>query len=195
MTEQFANNASTPLNGNHNNSTTTLLVTNGTPFSQSGTFRILVESEIMLVTAISGNTMTVVRGQEGTSAVSHLSGVTVTQIITAAGVQQLKLDTQVLAWTNMSWSSTKTGNYSVQASDQGIPVDTTGGAITITLPSSPTDGEKHLIADVAGTANVNNISVSGNGHTIVGFSTYTITGQYNVLEVTYHLGKTVWMIT
>jgi hypothetical protein len=190
MTEQFSNNASTPLNGGINNVVTTIVVTNGTPFSQSGTFRILVESEIMLVTAIAGNTMTVVRGQEGTSAVSHLSGVTVSQIITAAGVQQLKQD----VW-NLAWLSTKTSNYSVLASDQGIPVDTTSGAITITLPSSPIDGERHLIADVSGTANTNNISVSGNGHTIVGLSTYIMTGQYNVLEVTYHLGKTVWMIT
>src|SRR5579864_9328745 len=92
MTEQFANNASTTLNGAIDNVTTTVNVTSGAPFSQSGTFRVIVESEIMQVTAISGNVITVVRGQEGTSASSHVGGTVITQIMTAAAMAQFKTD-------------------------------------------------------------------------------------------------------
>lgn len=69
--EQLKNNASTTLNGAHNNSTTSLVVTDGNVFPASGNFRILVGSEIMLVTARSSNTLTVTRGYEGTTATSH----------------------------------------------------------------------------------------------------------------------------
>lgn len=95
MTEQFANNASTTLNGAINNSTTTVVVTNGSVFSQSGTFRVIVDSEIMLVSAISGNTLTVARGQEGTSAASHLTAAIITQIVTSGALAQFKLDTSI----------------------------------------------------------------------------------------------------
>lgn len=96
MTEQFANNASTTLNGALNNSSTSVAVTNGAPFSQSGTFRVIVDSEIMIVNSIAGNTLSVSRGQEGTTAVSHLSGAVITQIVTAGALTQMRTDiTQV----------------------------------------------------------------------------------------------------
>lgn len=84
-TEKFANNAQTTLNGTINNSTTSVVVTSATGFPSSGNFRIRVGDEIMLVTAVSGTTFTVTRGSESTSAVSHISGVTVTHIITKGG--------------------------------------------------------------------------------------------------------------
>lgn len=92
MTEQFANNASSILNGSIDNVTTTINVQNGNPFSNSGTFRILIDSEIMIVTAHSGTTMTVIRGQEGTVATTHNSGATVTQIITSGSLAQFRAD-------------------------------------------------------------------------------------------------------
>ena len=90
--EQFANNASTTLNGSINNSTTSVVVGNATGFPASGNFRIIVESEIMLVTAVSGNTFTVTRGSESTTAASHNSGVGVKHILTAGAVQQYRAD-------------------------------------------------------------------------------------------------------
>jgi len=69
--EQLKNNAATTLNGAHNSSTTSLAVTDGSVFPSSGNFRILVGSEIMLVTSRSSNTLTVTRGSEGTTAASH----------------------------------------------------------------------------------------------------------------------------
>lgn len=88
MTERFANNASTTLNGSINNSTTTVVVSSAVGFPTSGNFRILVDSELMLVTAVSGNTFTVTRAIESTGAASHTSGVNITHIITAGGLGQ-----------------------------------------------------------------------------------------------------------
>lgn len=96
--------------------------------------------------------------------------------------------------TNIGWGTTQTANFSVSAGDTYIPVDTTTTAVTITLPASPDNGERHIIADVGGNAATNNITVSGNGHNIIGSASYIITGPYNVLEVAYHTGKAIWVI-
>ena len=51
-----------------------------------GDFRILIESEIMKVTGVSGTTMTVARHQEGTSAAAHMSGTDVKHILTVGAL-------------------------------------------------------------------------------------------------------------
>lgn len=70
-TEQYANFASTTLNGSISNSATSITVTDGSVFPSSGDFAILIENELMVCTARSTNTLTVARGQEGTTAASH----------------------------------------------------------------------------------------------------------------------------
>jgi hypothetical protein len=92
MVEQFANNASSTLASGIDNSTTSITLVDASKFSTTGTYRVVVESEIMQVTARSSNVLTVVRGSEGTIAASHGSGAFVTQIMTAAGVQQFRSD-------------------------------------------------------------------------------------------------------
>lgn len=94
--EQFTNNASTTLNGGINNSVTSITVTDGSVFPSSGNFRIIVESEIMVVTARSTNTLTVVRGQEGTAAASHSDSIVVTHIVTADSLDRLGKDNVIL---------------------------------------------------------------------------------------------------
>lgn len=87
--EQYANSAKTTLNGAINNSTTTVIINSATGFPTSGNFRILVEAEIMLVTAVSGNTFTVTRGVESTTGASHADGLNVTHILTSASLKAL----------------------------------------------------------------------------------------------------------
>ncbi len=89
-TEKLANNASTTLNGNINNSTTSVVVTSASGFPTSGNFRILIGNEILLVTAVSGTTFTVAtRGSiESTGAASHATGSQVTHILTAGALAQ-----------------------------------------------------------------------------------------------------------
>ena len=136
MTEQFANNASTTLNGALNNSSTTVNVTNGTPFSQSGTFRVIVDSEIMIVTAIAGNTMTVLRGQEGSAAVSHLSGAIITQIVTAGALTQLKTDVTQVGVLHAGSGNPNTFPSFVQGANAGG----NGSLVNVTTTSAVTAG-------------------------------------------------------
>ena len=62
MAEQFKNLASTTLSADIDNSTTSVGVASAMGFT-GGDFRILVDSEIMKVTGVSGTSLTVVRHQ------------------------------------------------------------------------------------------------------------------------------------
>ena len=94
--EQFTNNAATTLNGGITNSTTSITVTSGSVFPSSGNFRVLVDSEIMICTARSTNTLTVTRGAEGTTAVSHSDGAAISHILTSGSLGRLNQDNQSL---------------------------------------------------------------------------------------------------
>jgi hypothetical protein len=85
MAEKFKNLASTTLNGDIDDTTTSVVVNSAMGFS-GGDFRILIESEIMKVTGVSGTTLTVARHQEGTSAAAHLSGTDVKHILTVGAL-------------------------------------------------------------------------------------------------------------
>lgn len=89
MAEQYANNP-TPaatLGSGINNSVTSLSISSATGFPASGTFRIRIDDEIIIVGAISGTTLsTLTRGAEGTTGASHSSGAAVNIVLTASGV-------------------------------------------------------------------------------------------------------------
>lgn len=65
--------------------------------------------------------------------------------------------------------SVQTSNFAASAGN-AYPVNTTSGAITVTLPASPTAGQQIQIIDYAGTANTNNITVNPNGKKINGIA-------------------------
>lgn len=86
--ELYSNNVQTTLNmaGNLSSGATSMVVSNASGFPASGNFRILVESELILVTSVSGTMWTITRGIEGSTVASHLNGVIVTHILTAASL-------------------------------------------------------------------------------------------------------------
>lgn len=84
--ERIANDATSTLSGAIDNSTTSVVVSDASTFPSEGDFRILIDSEIMLVTAVSGSTFTVVRNQEGTLAASHDAGQAVIHLATRDGM-------------------------------------------------------------------------------------------------------------
>lgn len=92
MREQFANAASVVLAANTTSGATSLSVSDASKFPTSGQFRILIDSEYLLVTAVSGTTFTVTRGAEGTTAASHVAPAAVTQILTLGGLTQWARD-------------------------------------------------------------------------------------------------------
>lgn len=92
MSEKYTNNGASTLNGGINNSTTTVVVTSAASFPTTGNFRILIDSEIMLVTTVSSNTFTVTRAHENTAAASHSDLAVVTHIFTAGAIDAIRSD-------------------------------------------------------------------------------------------------------
>lgn len=89
-TEQFANRPITTLNGAISGVDTSIVVQDASLFPLTPQFRVLVESEYMLVTGVAGNTFTVTRGVEGSANVPHISGVSVIHILTAGALDELR---------------------------------------------------------------------------------------------------------
>jgi hypothetical protein len=85
MAETFKNLANTLLDGGIDDTVTTITVDSAMGFT-AGDFRILIDSEIMKVTAVSGLDLTVSRHQEGTTAVSHANDAPVYHILTAGAL-------------------------------------------------------------------------------------------------------------
>lgn len=85
--EIMQNNTSDTLSASCLTTDATISVTNGSKFPSSGDFHVLVDTEIMLVTARSTNTLTVSRGQEGTTAAGHSASAVITLILTAASLK------------------------------------------------------------------------------------------------------------
>lgn len=52
--------------------------------------------------------------------------------------------------------------------NEGYLVDTSSSAITITLPSSPSEGKCVMIKDIKSSASTNNITINRNGNNIEG---------------------------
>ena len=65
------------------------------------------------------------------------------------------------------WQPVITTNTTATAS-QGFFVNTSGGAVTLTLPATPTRGDEVSFVDYAGTAATNNITIGRNGENIQG---------------------------
>ena len=73
-----ANPQTTTLNGAINDSTTTIVLTSSTNFPSTGTNHVLIGTEEISYTGISGNTLTgVTRGVRNTTAASHSDGATI----------------------------------------------------------------------------------------------------------------------
>ncbi len=98
MTEQYIDSYTTPdttLSGGISNVAPSLTVASlppGIGLDPFGQFRIKIDAEILLVTAVGGAgnlTWTVTRGVDGTTAASHSTGAAVNIILTASGLRLL----------------------------------------------------------------------------------------------------------
>src|SRR5258708_35519973 len=100
--ENVTNYVTTTLNmpGGLTAGATSITIASAAGFPTSGQYRILMDSEIALVTAGQGTLVwTVTRGQEGTSAASHVNSATVANPLTSTALKNLSLGNGLaLAW-------------------------------------------------------------------------------------------------
>lgn len=92
--EQLKNLADSKLASAMDSTQTTLTVLSGEgdKFPSVGNFRVTVDDEIMLCTARSNDTLTVVRGVEGTTAAAHSAGAEVVHTLTKEGLDNYLLE-------------------------------------------------------------------------------------------------------
>ena len=68
----------------------------------------------------------------------------------------------------VNWTTVQTSSVNPAVAGTGYPMNTTSGALTVTLPASPTAGQLISIVDYAGTFATNNLTINPNGNKIVG---------------------------
>jgi len=110
--EILVNDFTTTLNGSISSGATSLVV-NDSPTSAmtAGQFRVRIDDELFLVTAVGGSgnkTWTVSPGQESTTQASHSSGVSVYVVVTAGGIDQWKRDQPAGAITQKDFAQSVT---------------------------------------------------------------------------------------
>jgi hypothetical protein len=93
----------------------------------------------------------------------------------------------------VDWDTTaKTASFTA-VSGNGYFVNTTSGAITVTLPASPSAGDIVAVSDYNGTALTNSITIGRNGSNINGdASDYIITKAYSAVTFVYVDGTVGW---
>src|SRR6056300_750850 len=71
---------------------------------------------------------------------------------------------------DISWQSviTASGGSNTAVAGEGYFIDTTSNTHTVTLPASPSIGDKIAIKDYAGTFGTNNLTIGRNGNNIQG---------------------------
>lgn len=166
LPELFANNYATTLGtAIADGTTTTMTVAAGAPaaLQGSGQFRVLVESEWMIVTAVGGSpftSWTVTRGAEGSTAVAHANGVAVTHIVTSGAIGVLSDPVTATPGLRSLGSGAQ----------QAMPGDTFTRAVSLTA---------------AGTAlSVTNNATIGGTLAVTGTATFgTYTGQSSIVTL------------
>lgn len=88
---------------------------------------------------------------------------------------------------------TKTGNYTTLATDQYVLVDSTGGAVTITLSSAnATQYQIYHVTDWKGQSATNNITLTPSSGTINGAASKIINSAFGSIDVLFD--GTNWLI-
>ena len=94
-----------------------------------------------------------------------------------------------------------TSDYLIVNTNTAVDVDTTGlvvvdsssGTVDITLPSTPTDGAKLEVVWYTG---ANQVTIKGNGKTILGSPDFPIPFQKDAFKLTYCAGTVAeWVVT
>ena len=132
------------------------------------------------------NCGTVTLGDSGDT-ITIPAGATITNSGTASGFG---------ATGSASWTTTvKTGDFTAVAGE-GYFVDTSSGAVTVTLPSSPSAGNVVAISDYARNSATNNITIGRNSQPIGGVAQdHKITDDGLAVTLIYINSTKGWIVT
>ena len=79
---------------------------------------------------------------------------------------------------------------------EGFMVDSSGGPVQVTLPATAAIGDTVRIADIAGSFQTNNCTISRNGHNIMGLAhDLTLDKQYTSIGLLYTNATYGWILT
>ena len=96
---------------------------------------------------------------------------------------------------NPAWQSVVTG-HTTMVSDRGYFVNTTGGAITMTLPTSPSIGDFVSIVDYAGTFDTNICTIGRASQKIMGASAdMTVSTERAAFTLVFTDATHGWLLT
>lgn len=179
MAVKFTNNAATTLAAGINNSVTSIAVTDGSVFPTItgsdyfyATFDDGTNKEIVKVTARSSNTLTVVRGQDSTSARAFSSGdkaelrivaALLADVIAGVGSSALNVDTFSGngSATAFTLSTTPAGEDNLIVFIEGVyqnPGDFTLSGTTLTFDVAPANSRNIIVYHVAALVSGNNLT-------------------------------------
>ena len=178
MAVKFTNNAATTLAAGINSSVTSISVTDGSVFpALTGsdhfyvTFDDTTNREIVKVTARSGNTLTVVRGQDNTTAQAFNSGDKAELRVVAALLEDVKTDVSSTLTVDTFTGDGSTTAFTLSvapASEDNLivfiegvyqnPGDFTLSGTTLTLDVAPANSRKIIVYHVAALVSGNNLT-------------------------------------
>jgi hypothetical protein len=75
-----------------------------------------------------------------------------------------------------------------------VKADTSGGAITLTLPASPNDNDQIIVWDITGSFNSNNCTIDGNGKHVMGDNTCVLDIDNKEYHIIYDDNSSEWRI-
>ena len=94
-----------------------------------------------------------------------------------------------------SWQTVITADPANAVAGNGYFCDTSGGAFTVTLPTSPALGDEISFVDYAGTFDTNNLTIGRNGNPIQGAaSDLTVSVERAGLTLVYVDGTEGWLL-
>lgn len=141
-------------------------------------------AEIVRVTAVSTDTLTITRAQEGSSARTVVVGDQITATVTAKTLTDIESGYVPIV--------AKTANYTATLADGVITVSAASGVVTITLPAAATaSGKLYRIKKTDIGTNV--VTIDANGSELIdGALTLDITDQFQAYTIV--CDGTAWWI-
>lgn len=192
--------------------TMSVTATTGWPISYPFTLALEYNTsneELVDVTGVAGLVVSITRGVDSTTSITHGAGSTVRHVITARDIREANAhvnastavhgitgsvvgntDTQTLTNKTITgagnniipWTNTAiAGNTTLVARNQYFV--TTSSPWTLTLPALPAQGDEIRILDISGQAQTNNVTVSPNGLNFQG-SVQNLVLAYNYFSIT-----------